>query len=67
MLLGILDDRSRVCCHCQLCLGETTGDLVHGFSQALLKRGLPRAAMSDTQGSLSLPSELQPEAWESCR
>lgn len=46
-LLGILDDRSRLCCHAQFYLEEPAGDLVHGFSQALLKRGLPRRLLTD--------------------
>jgi transposase InsO family protein len=47
LLLGILDDRSRLACHAQWYLDETTEALVHGLSQALLKRGLPRSQMSD--------------------
>ena len=42
--LGILDDHSRLCCHVQWYLSETAEDLVHGLSQAIQKRGLPRAA-----------------------
>jgi len=45
--LGILDDHSRLCCHLQWYLSETAEDLVHGFSQAIQKRGLPRALLSD--------------------
>lgn len=49
LCLGILDDHSRLVCHIQWFLsdGERTDDLVHGFSQAVLKRGLPRAQMTD--------------------
>ena len=47
IVLGILDDHSRLACHLQWYLSETAEDLVHGFSQAIQKRGLPRAAMSD--------------------
>jgi len=47
VLLGILDDRSRLLCHAQWYLDETTDALVHGLSQAFLKRGLPRVQMSD--------------------
>ena len=43
LALGILDDPSRLCCHLQWYLSETAEDLVHGLSQALQKRGLPRA------------------------
>ena len=41
--LGILDDHSRLCCHVQWYLSETAEDLVHGLSQAIQKRGPPRA------------------------
>jgi hypothetical protein len=44
-LLGILDDRSRLCCHLQWYLDETAESLVHGLSQAFHKRGLPRALL----------------------
>jgi transposase InsO family protein len=56
VLLGILDDHSRLCCHAQWYLAETAETLVHGFIQAVLKRGLPRAAMSDN-GSPMLGAE----------
>jgi transposase InsO family protein len=42
-----LDDYSRLCLHCQWYLEEETETLVHGFEQALMKRGLPRMLMSD--------------------
>lgn len=45
--LGVLDDRSRLACHVQWYTDETTQTLVHGLSQALQKRGLPWAVMSD--------------------
>jgi putative transposase len=45
--LGILDDYSRLCCHLQWYLSETAEDLVHGLSQAIQKRGLPRALLTD--------------------
>ncbi len=41
IVLGILDDHSRLCCHLQWYLSETAEDLVHGLSQAIQKRGLP--------------------------
>lgn len=47
IVLGILDDHSRLCCHLQWYLTETAEDLVHGLSQAIQKRGLPRALMTD--------------------
>ena len=45
--LGILDDHSRLCCHVQWYLSETAEDLVHGLAQAIQKRGLPRALLTD--------------------
>ncbi len=50
--LGILDDHSRLGCHLQWYLAETTEDLVHGSSQAIQKRGLPRAYMTDGGGAM---------------
>ena len=47
LLLAILDDHSRLVCHAQWYLDESTESLVHGFKQALQKRGLPRALMTD--------------------
>ena len=57
-LLGILDDRSRLCCHAQWYLSETTEDLVHGLCQAIQKRGLPRMLMTDN-GSAMRAAETQ--------
>lgn len=57
LALGILDDHSRLCCHLQWYLSETAEDLVHGLSQAIQKRGLPRALMSDN-GSAMLSEEF---------
>jgi len=47
IVLGILDDHSRLCCHIQWYLSETAEDLVHGLCQAIQKRGLPRALLTD--------------------
>jgi len=48
LLLGVLDDRSRLACHVQWYLrDENAADLVHGLSQAIQKRGLPRALLTD--------------------
>ena len=55
-LLGVLDDYSRLCCHLQWYLDETADSLCHGLSQALLKRGLPRALMTDN-GSAMIAAE----------
>jgi transposase InsO family protein len=55
-LLAISDDRSRLCCHAQWYLTETAEDLCHGLSQALQKRALPRALLTDN-GSAMLAAE----------
>ena len=52
IVLGILDDHSRLCCHLQWYLSETAEDLVHGLSQAIQKRGLPRALMTDNGAAM---------------
>jgi putative transposase len=47
-LVGVLDDRSRLACHAQWYLrAENAEDLVHGLAQAIQKRGLPRALLTD--------------------
>lgn len=56
--LGILDDHARLCCHLQWYLSETAEDLVHGLSQAIQKRGLPRSLMTDG-GSAMVAEEFQ--------
>jgi putative transposase len=53
LLLAILDDRSRLICHAQWYLDETAETLVHGFMQALQKRALPRALMSDNGSAMT--------------
>jgi len=58
ILLGVLDDRSRVCCHLQWYLEETARALVHGLSQAIQKRGLPRALLTDN-GAAMLSAETR--------
>lgn len=57
ILLAIMDDRSRLICHAQWYLEETAEALVHGFKQALQKRGLPRALMSDN-GTAMIAAEF---------
>jgi len=57
MLLAVIDDRSRVICHAQWYLDETAQSLVHGFAQAIQKRQLPRALMSDN-GAAMLSAEF---------
>lgn len=56
MLLGVLDDRSRLCCHLQWYFDQTAESLVHGLSQAIQKRGLPRKLLTDN-GSGMLAAE----------
>ena len=51
-LLGVLDDRSRLCCHLQWYLEETAEALIHGLSQAFHKRGLPRALLTDNGAAM---------------
>jgi putative transposase len=58
-LFAMLDDRSRLCCHAQWYLDhERTEVFVHGTQQALQKRGLPRAIMSDN-GKAMLAAETR--------
>jgi putative transposase len=52
LLLGVLDDHSRLACHLQWYLDETTESFVHGLSQAIQKRGLPRAFMTDNGSAM---------------
>lgn len=52
LLLAVIDDHSRLICHLQWYLDETAEALVHGLGQALLKRGLPRALMSDNGAAM---------------
>jgi putative transposase len=56
ILLTILDDRSRLVCHAQWSVSETAESLIHGLSQAFLKRGLPRALLTDN-GSAMIATE----------
>lgn len=57
MLLGVLDDRSRLACHVQWYLDESAQSLVHGLCQAFAKRALPRALLTDN-GSAMLSAEF---------
>jgi putative transposase len=52
VLLAILDDRSRLACHAQWYVSETAASLIHGLVQAFLKRGLPRALLTDNGGPM---------------
>jgi putative transposase len=52
MLLGVIDDRSRLVCHLQWYLDETAESLIHSLCQAFMKRGLPRALMTDNGAAM---------------
>lgn len=52
LLLGVIDDRSRLVCHLQWYLDESAASLVHGLCQAFMKRGLPRALMTDNGAAM---------------
>jgi len=58
ILLGILDDHSRLCCHAQWYLAEGAEDLCHGLSQAFAKRALPRSLLEDN-GSAMIAAETE--------
>ena len=57
-LLGVLDDCSRLACHVQWYLAETAETLVHGLAQAIQKRQLPRALLTDN-GSAMVAAETE--------
>ena len=59
ILLAILDDRSRLICHMQWYLDETAESLVHGLMQAFLKRGLPRALLTDNGAAMTAGETTQ--------
>ena len=52
ILLGVIDDRSRLVCHLQWYLDETAESLIHGLCQAFMKRGLPRSLMTDNGAAM---------------
>lgn len=58
MLLGILDDHSRLVCHVQWYFSETAENLVHALCQGFQKRGLPRSLMTDN-GSAMIAAETK--------
>jgi putative transposase len=58
VLLSFLDDGSRLVCHLQWYLYEDTQSFVHGFCQAILKRGLCRALLTDN-GKPMLAAEVE--------
>lgn len=52
MIMCVIDDRSRLVCHLQWYLDETAQSLIHALCQAFMKRGLPRALMSDNGAAM---------------
>jgi transposase InsO family protein len=59
LLLGVLDDHSRLACHLQWYLDETAERLVHGLGQAFQKRALPRALMTDNGSAMTAEETRQ--------
>jgi transposase InsO family protein len=59
LLLGIMDDHSRLVCHLQWYWGEAAEQLVHGLSQAIMKRGLPRCLMTDNGAAMIAAETVQ--------
>ncbi len=51
-MLGVLDDHSRLACHVQWYRSECAESTAHGLAQAIQKRGLPRALMTDNGGAM---------------
>lgn len=47
ILLGALDDASRIATHLQWYTDETTKSFIHGLAQGFQKWGLPRALLTD--------------------
>lgn len=58
-LLGLLDDRSRLCCHAQWYMDENVEEFDHGLSQAFQKRELPRELMSDNGDAMIAAETVQ--------
>lgn len=57
VLIGVIDDYSRLACHLQWYLTENAECLAHALAQAIQKRGLPRAGLSDN-GAAMLAAEI---------
>jgi hypothetical protein len=53
ILFGVIDDHSRLACHLQWYLAENAENIAHGLSQAMMKRGRPRSAMSDNGAAMT--------------
>jgi transposase InsO family protein len=58
-LFGCIDDHSRLMCHAQWYLTENAENCVHSLTQAILKRGLPRASLSDNGGAETAAETIQ--------
>ena len=56
-LITFIDDHSRLILHAQWYLQEEVADSVHAIKQAIQKRGLPRALMTDN-GSCFIAAEF---------
>ena len=57
VMLCLLDDCSRLCCHGQWYLTEDAENVAHTYHQAFLKRGLPWACLSDC-GKANVADEI---------
>jgi putative transposase len=56
-LIAFIDDASRVCCHAEFFLAETTDTLIRALKSALYKRGVPDAMYVDN-GSIYSSKEI---------
>jgi putative transposase len=59
LCLAIHDDYSRLTCHIQWFTAETAQFLVHGLIQAIARRGLPWAIMTDNGAAMKAAEFLQ--------
>ena len=59
MALCTIDDHSRLVCHLQWYFAENAENLVHGLSQAIQKRGLPRSLMTDNGKAMTADETRQ--------
>ncbi len=59
VLVAIMDDRSRLVCHVQWYWRETAENFIHALCQAFLKRGFPRALMTDNGSPMTAAETTQ--------
>lgn len=59
VLVTTIDDRSRLICHAQWYWRETAENFIHALCQAFLKRGLPRALMTDNGSPMTAAETTQ--------